>query len=507
MPDWDYLIVTAANAAQAGAYQRQLRRRPLPNVGHALAVPDTEGRRIGSGGSTIQCLLEILAREGAADFEAAAAVLRRRRILILHAGGDSRRLPAYSACGKIFVPLPGPFPTLFDRLAASFLSLSSGQVVVTSGDALLLFDPSAIDFSGPGMTALAAWTTLEEASRHGVFCAGPSGAVRLYLQKPPLEEQRAAGAIAGGRALLDVGVMNFSADAAAALLDAFCECRRSGLAWRPEFHRLLLEHGLDLYREICCAMGAEATPAHYLRGARGSGSRWPEPVLAALFAGLHRIPMRVETLEQCAFLHFGSTRQLITSGLELVARDTGAPPASTILTVASAMEAPVTGCDAWVEGCRVGAPLALGGRNVLAGVDLREPLQLPPGACLDVAAGAGRDGRPVWFVRCYGVEDTFKHALDKGATFCNMPLSAWLEAAGAAPADIWDGDERTLWTARVFPAETDAQAWRRWLWMFHPARAAPEQKAAFLAADRYSAADVALLADLERFYRIRQQYS
>jgi len=44
-----------------------------------------------------------------------------KRILILHSSGDSRRLPAYSTIGNIFIPLPISFPTdgfvtLFDIL-------------------------------------------------------------------------------------------------------------------------------------------------------------------------------------------------------------------------------------------------------------------------------------------------------------------------------------------------------------------------------------------------------
>ena len=64
--------------------------------------------------------------------DSAEAILGRLRILILHAGGDSRRLPAYSPCGKLFVPLPGESHsalglTLFDRLAPSFLALPRGR--------------------------------------------------------------------------------------------------------------------------------------------------------------------------------------------------------------------------------------------------------------------------------------------------------------------------------------------------------------------------------------------
>ncbi len=52
---WDYLIVTASNAAQADAYEEQLHLRQqldlLPRVRRVEVVADLEDRRIGSGGS------------------------------------------------------------------------------------------------------------------------------------------------------------------------------------------------------------------------------------------------------------------------------------------------------------------------------------------------------------------------------------------------------------------------------------------------------------------------
>jgi fucokinase len=120
-----------------------------------MVVADLDGRRIGSGGSTLECLRLIANRESPPGADP-REVLRTLRILIVHAGGDSRRLPAYGPCGKIFVPVPGRgcsalAPTLFDRLSAPFLDLpapaaASGQCVVAAGDALLLFDPSAVRF-------------------------------------------------------------------------------------------------------------------------------------------------------------------------------------------------------------------------------------------------------------------------------------------------------------------------------------------------------------------------
>jgi fucokinase len=97
---WDYLIVTASNDLQAEAYRSQIEVRKsigqLTQTREVVVIPDLEGRRIGSGGSTIECLRQVVARERATNpSDSAEAILGRLRVLILHAGGDSRRLPAY----------------------------------------------------------------------------------------------------------------------------------------------------------------------------------------------------------------------------------------------------------------------------------------------------------------------------------------------------------------------------------------------------------------------------
>lgn len=492
---WDYLIVTAANAQQAAAYELQIeaRRRigQLLSIRNVLVVPDPGGRRVGSGGSTVACLREVLQRESAAGTE---EILRRLRILIVHAGGDSRRLPAYSPCGKLFVPLPET-GAIFDRLVPAFLSLpegsaGAGQIVVAAGDALLLFDPAGIDLSRQGITALGALVSPETAARHGVFCADRSGAVRLYLQKPGISEQMRAGAIgAQGRSVLDIGVMSMDAGTAGVLLRAFgTSAAQSSMA----------AHGIDLYREICCALGTEATFAHYLASTRASGSHVEEAVLGELFDALRPIPAHVHALERCDFLHFGSTSQLISSGIELVTLDGGAMPPNRIFTINSevANGARVVGNCGWVEGCRLQAPLTLHGRNVIVGVDVGEPFELPEGACLDVAPGFNRQGESVWFVRYYGIDDSFKDSVQQGATFCGRQLRAWLRQVGAEDVQIWDAgtpeQERTLWNARVSPAEKEPGAYREWRWMWAVDSATREQQRRFLKADRYSSAEIAV---------------
>lgn len=55
-----------------------------------------------------------------------AEILAKKHILLLHAGGDSKRVPWANPMGKVFLPLPflaaddpdGPVPLLFDHILA-----------------------------------------------------------------------------------------------------------------------------------------------------------------------------------------------------------------------------------------------------------------------------------------------------------------------------------------------------------------------------------------------------
>jgi hypothetical protein len=138
------------------------------------------------------------------------------------------------------------------------------------------------------------------------------------------------------------------------------------------------------------------------------------------------------------------------------------------------------------------------------------PLELPRGACLDVIAGSTPGGKRVWFVRCYDVVDTFKDTLDRGATLLGRPILEWLAAVGMKPEDVWDASipaaRRSLWDAKVFPAADTPAGYRDWLWMYDPARASEGAKKAFQNAERYSVAEIAVLADLDAFYERRTRF-
>ncbi len=528
---WDYLVVTASNAAQAAVYEAQLAVRRelglLACVREVLVLPDPGGRRVGSGGSTIFCLLELLSRElpAAADRSDPAAweaALRRLRVLIVHGGGSSMRLPAYAPCGKAFVPVPGESDsalgmTLFDRQLPTYLALpapdeEAGQVVITAGDVLLTFDPSEVRLGQRGITGLGCAAPPEQASHHGVYCTNGNGEVRLYLQKPSPDRQAAAGAIDRyGQAILDVGVLILDAPAAVTLI-SLCDPHPGEdgrLRWTGPMGEAIETRGIDVYSEICCAMGSEATPEHHAASARDGGSTLDESMLRRIFDGLAAVPFRVQALPRCGFLHFGTTREIISSGISLLRQDSAAPhlDPQVELTNTFTEDARLAGANVWVEGCRIASTLTLSGSNAVVGVDVEAPLSLLPRACLDVLRGRGRDGGDVWFVRCYGVDDLFKAPVTPQTTFCNWPVTAWLEAVGASVADLWgDGpapERKLLWHARLFPAEARADGYRRWLWMFDPANASEAEREAWRTADRYSLAEMAELADHAAFHERR----
>ena len=115
---WDYIVLTASNDEQANAFQSQITYRQNKNVlpckTKYLVLPDPDGKRVGSGGATLQVLRKLAEQEDiAGDFH-------NKRILVIHSGGDSKRVPQYSVCGKLFSPVPRELPdgrasTLFDE--------------------------------------------------------------------------------------------------------------------------------------------------------------------------------------------------------------------------------------------------------------------------------------------------------------------------------------------------------------------------------------------------------
>ena len=68
---WDYLIVTASNDEQGRAYESQLAIRRklglLTDLAEVMVVIDPQGKRIGSGGSTVPSRTSITTGSGPAS--------------------------------------------------------------------------------------------------------------------------------------------------------------------------------------------------------------------------------------------------------------------------------------------------------------------------------------------------------------------------------------------------------------------------------------------------------
>ena len=222
---WSAVVITAGSQAQAELYRHEIRRRAergyLPrNIGWHVA-PDPEGRHVGSGGATLRALETLGTRD--------RAWWNSNRVLVIHAGGESRRLPEYSLTGKLFGILPDRTPwgensTVFDEtlaLSSLWVERFSSGLAVSSGDVVLTFDAAGLDWDRPGVAGAAIRQPIEVGTRHGVYVFDELGRVYSFLQKPTPAQVRAAGGFLPGppadQVALDTGLLHFDADLATGL--------------------------------------------------------------------------------------------------------------------------------------------------------------------------------------------------------------------------------------------------------------------------------------------------
>ena len=472
---FDLLVLTASDARQASIYRRAV--EPLVRNGSIaaddlLVVPDPGGRRVGSGGATLEAAVraaEHLENETVrGDF---AAIFAGRRVLAVHSGGESRRLPAFAAVGKVLMPLDphgargGP-RTMLEAIVESMAATPAdprGQFAIATGDALV--DLAGVDFAGPGVVGVAQLDSLERGSRHGVFVADPDGGVRDMLQKPSADEAKAAGAICRGRRLLvDTGVLSLDPDAISRWLGA-AGVRRRGSRSAVDAGGLLAgvrsgETGpVELYHEVLKAIPTDVAVADFNRVVGGAASSPRRRRLAAWRRGVRGMPFSIRIARGEPFLHPGTTREY----LDIVARPDG--PVVLGSTVAT--------CDlADAEGGRGGVVIessaldglspTLGGRNLVVGVPALGSidLELEAGECVFMlpilhpgdSSGSGDPGasgehvdpaaggdRNAWIAVAHHEHDDFKTPVASGGTLggdpiTSHPIASWIAAGVDDPA-------------------------------------------------------------------------
>ena len=498
--EYDICVITAANEKQAQGYRVQLKwrkdRGDLPENTEFLVFADPQGKRIGSGGSTIYVLYRLLEHFGHANENNLSPheLLKGKRILILHSGGDSRRLPAYSAVGKIFIPLPTSFSTdglvtLYDLLLNNLMQLpclNDGQVVVASGDVLLSFDASKVAFSDSGVTGLAYPGPVEVASNHGVYIVPQTQSgenlrkVVDFLQKPTYDELKECNGLdTANRAFIDTGVMNFGIDAIKVLMRASGVSLEDGkvVVGKNSLCENLINANvhLDIYKEFPFAMLGKTVAV----------SSVPPP---SFTNALQEIPFFVYLLPYCEFFHIGTSKQLIQNfhtvnytastydfqnfSKSKVIDKSGLENAFVYNSLINTASIKAKG-PSFIEGCNLEGEVQLNGENILTGIPKGAGnIKLQKGICLTCVPVYNplnpfkKSVDSGWVSIIYGIEDDFKKcakpsresgfAEDDTATFLNDTFLSWMEEKEISPTDLWEDNEpQELWNARLFPVSTD----------------------------------------------------
>ena len=510
---WDVCVLTASDERQAAMYQGQLDWRRstglLPERTRFMVVADPDGQRIGSGGATLRVLTQ-LARED--------NTLATGRVLIIHSGGDSRRVPHCSATGKLFARVPRVLPdgrasTIFDEFLISLSSLTEELppgVLLASGDVLLVFDPLQLSLQRGGVIGVAAAAPVEMGLHHGVYAHGDTAhRVRAYLHKPPKEELEHWHAIQDdGLVQIDTGLIWLDAQTAwkwAALTQAQSVASICRLA--PDAKPV---GALNLYGDLILPMAQSTTLEAYLADT-SDGPATPDVVAArhVIWQRLRGTPFTSERLQPAMFIHFGTSQEY----WETVAADPSLqhicgwvphaaawvrPTTDSLALINAAVEqnVPPAHQRALVVDSCLGGPLAWQGAAMIANVDTSQPIALAKDIVLHQLPV--EDG---FVTRVLGLHDDPKRPAAQ-ATFMNRPWAEWLSEAGIAAEVIWPDvspDARTLWNARLYPFAPDRdESLRLSLPLQAPAQASAKWRAEWQAAGRLSLAQSFSRADSNR---------
>ncbi|MBR6569432.1 MAG: bifunctional fucokinase/L-fucose-1-P-guanylyltransferase [Clostridia bacterium] len=307
-PVWDYIILTASNEDQAQAYREQIAYRLkggyLPDKTHYAVIPDRDGLRVGSGGATFGVIHYV--HEHAGTF-------RGKRLLVIHSGGDSKRVPQYSACGKLFSPVPRLLPdgrrsTLFDEFIIGMSGVAariSEGMLVCSGDVLLLFNPLQIDFYSKGAAALSIKENVQTGKDHGVWLKGAGDEVQAFLHKQSVETLMTRGAVdERGNVDIDTGSVIFDAN--------MLESLWSLIDTDEKYNELVSEQArLSFYADFQYPLSEEATLEQFYRE-KPEGDFTPELRRGRelLWEALRPYRMKLIRLAPASFIHFGTSGEL-----------------------------------------------------------------------------------------------------------------------------------------------------------------------------------------------------
>lgn len=437
-PVWDYVIITASNEQQAEGFRAQIqaRKRYLPHNTHFAVVPDEGGVRVGSGGATLSVIRYIRQREES---------FRGLRILVIHSGGDSKRVPQYSALGKLFSPVPHKLPdgrrsTLFDEFMIAMSSMPSRireGMLLLAGDVLLLFNPLQIDYSGNGAAAISFKENVQTGKNHGVFLAGEQGEVARFLHKQTVETLRQYGAVNERDCVdIDTGAVIFSSQ----MLESLYGLISDDDAYRTYVNSTVR---LSLYGDFLYPLASESTlEQFYLEKPEGEFCEQLHQARTQVWNVLRPYRMKLLRVAPAKFIHFGTTGEILRLMNKDIAsyaalgwsKQTGSSVVGETACYNSVLSTRAKiGSGCYLETSYVHSGATVGDNVLLSYIDVHNET-IPSDVVLHGLKQ--KDGKFV--ARIYGIHDDPKKNLIFG-----KPLES-LEG-------IWDTEDHTLWTAKLYP--------------------------------------------------------
>lgn len=459
---------------------------------------DPIGKKLGSGGGTTW-LLQQACREdakagGNTDFDQWLASDKR---LILHAGGQSRRLPAYAPSGKILTPIPVFRWERGQRLSQDLLSLQIPlykqimdaapdrlHTMIVSGDVYIRATQPLGEVPDADVVCYGLWLGAEIAKDHGVFVSHREtpNVMECMLQKPSVKK---LGELLNTHLYLtDIGIWLLS-DKAVKLL----------------MKKSLNEDGslknYDMYSEFGCALGTNPTVKD---------------------AELAELTVAVLPLPGGEFYHYGTSHEIISSTLaiqnlvndqrEIMHHSLKPHPSMFVQNAEINITFTDNNQNIWIENSCVGEKWNVTRNNIVTGVPQNDwQISLMEGQCVDIVPV----GESEFVVRPYGYDDKFRGPLsDDTLLYMGRPFKEWAAACGIDIEAI-DGKE-DLQSARIFPVcQTVDEAGLLLRWMLNGDQTVSDEdfckaKALWEECRKLSADDISAEADLVRLSMQRNEY-
>ena len=353
---------------------------------------DPVGHRLGSGGGTAWLLQEAYrSQESGVGSQAFEAWLAKEKRILIHAGGQSKRLPSYAVSGKVLMPLPVFRWERGQKLSQDLMSVQLPlyekimaaaperlHTMVVSGDVLIRTTQPLQPIPDADVVCYGLWLDASVAKNHGVFVSdrqSPS-VLKQMLQKPSV--QTLAELQKDHFYLTDIGVWLLSDKAVALLMK---RSKSSGDSFKE----------YDLYSEFGCALGTAPSK--------------PDDEISSL-------EVAILPLAGGEFYHFGTSREMISSTLRLqnLVNDQreimhiDRKPHPSIFVQNSVVKVPFTeeNTNVWVENSFVGPRWQLTHDHVITGVPENDwEIRLEPGDCIDVVPVGESD----YEVRRYRIDE------------------------------------------------------------------------------------------------------